>query len=74
MFDLNFLEVGNPMVLGMLEEDQETKVNMAIEYLERHYGFTVTEKQMWKAIDKFNVDYFQLPHYLAVRFDKFNVV
>lgn len=74
MFDMDFMEVGNPMVLGMIEEDQEDRVNAAIDYIARHYGYHVPQKAVDEAIDDFGIDYFALPAYLAKRFDCFEVI
>lgn len=73
-FDLNVLEVGNPVVLGMLEEEQEERVDAAVEYIARNYGYNVPESAIWEAIERFEVDYFNLPSYLSRRFDSFEVM
>lgn len=62
------------MTLGLWEDLQEQRVNDAVEWLERRYGYNIPEDKMWKAIEKFDVDYFSLPKWLADKFDKFNVI
>lgn len=62
------------MTLGLIEETQEQRVEKAVDWIERRCGYNVPEDKVWEAIKKFDVDYFNLPHWLAGKFDKFNVI
>lgn len=76
MFDFSFnpLEVGNIPTIGMMEEDQEEKVMRCCAYISNTYGRCVTVKNIDDAIDRFGIDFKNLPRWLQVEFDKFDCV
>lgn len=71
-FEMVF-EPGNAMYLGISEELVEAEVNDAVEYIRRNYGEHLTVQEMEQVFDDFDIDYPTLPHWLAVKFDEFEV-
>lgn len=73
-FSLDITEVGNPMLLGVWEEQQQEKVEQTIDWLKRRHGYTITQEELDNACARFDVDYFHLPQWLAREFDQFYVM
>lgn len=72
-FNIDNFEPGNMLFVGMREELIEETVNDAIEYIRRNYGKSLPVSAMDAVIHEFDIDYNELPHYLAAKFDEFDV-
>lgn len=75
MFDFEFEPwiVGDISTLGFIEELQQEQVQDAVDYIRLNYGDTLTKAQMDAVLTQFDIDYMELPHYLQVKFDEFNI-
>ena len=75
MFDFAFepLIVGDTSSLGLIEEIQEQKVNAAINWIRENLKEPIPVSQIDMALEKFHIDYNELPHWLASKFDEFEV-
>ncbi len=69
MFDIDPLEVGNPMILGYAEEELEERVDRIIEYIGFNCGYIVPRECFENILDSENIDYVSLPSYLKDRID-----
>lgn len=65
--------VGDTSTLGLVEEIQEQKVNAAIDWIKKNLTEPIPISQMDMVMEDFNIHYDELPHWLAVKFDKFEV-
>lgn len=65
--------VGDISTLGFMEELQQEQVRDAVDYIRSNYGDTLTKAQMDAVLTQFDIDYMELPHYLQVKLDKFNI-
>lgn len=74
-FDFNFdpLCVGDTSTLGLAEELLEQQVDDAIDFLYREYDGSPTADDITDVINRFDIDYFSLPGWLADKFDQFEV-
>lgn len=72
-FGLTPFEPGNMMYVGMQEEIMEQVVNDAIDYIRDNYGDELSVADMYSVLEKFDIEYTLLPHWLAVKFDQFEV-
>ena len=71
-FDFNPLEVGNPMTLGMLEEEFVSKVDdMA---WAAHAGRPVYSADIQRLLNEYHVDYLSLPQWIKDRIDTIDIV
>lgn len=69
MFDIDFTDVGNPMILGAMEEETEAKVKKLIGYIGHHAGFQTT-RELFECVAKdMGIDYYNLPPYLKEEID-----
>ena len=69
MFNIDVTDVGNPMILGAMEEELEAKVEKLIGYIGHHMGFQTTQENFeWLARDM-GIDYDSLPAYLKEEID-----
>lgn len=75
-FGLDPFEPSNMMYVGMQEELMEQVVNDAIDYLRKKYGVagSLTKDEMEEVFEKFDIEYPLLPHWLAVKFDEFDII
>lgn len=71
---LDFTDVGNPWILGMIENDQEIQVNSMIEHINKCHPYGITKEQMESYFDMFDVDYPSLPDYLVDRIDTIEIL
>ena len=65
--------VGDTSTLGLVEEIQEQKVNAAIDWIEKNLTEPIPISQMDMVMEDFNINYDELPHWLVIKFDKFEV-
>lgn len=72
-FNFDPFEVGNPMTLGFMEELQESTVNDAVEYIRKYIGNELSVESLEEVFADFDIDYKALPHWLAAKFDEFEV-
>lgn len=75
MFDFEFEPwiVGDTSTLGFMEQLQEEQVKDAIDYIRNHYGDSLTKAQMEAVFTQFDIDYMELPGWLQVKFDEFDI-
>lgn len=77
MVDLipNPFQVGNIGMVSMYNDAQETNVNDMMNWIRRNYGFNVelSAATLTHLIDKFNIDYPNLPKYLKDVIDTIDV-
>lgn len=66
---LNLTEVGNPWVIGMVENDQELRVDEMLENISGPLSIDEFEDSMLK----YGINYGILPQYLKDRLDEINV-
>jgi hypothetical protein len=72
-FELNPLEVGNPMTLGLMEETElENRVRAMIKEL-RYYGLCVPAYLVTQKLEEYGIPYDQLPQYLINEIDELEV-
>ena len=72
-FNFDPFEVGNAMTIGLCEELLEATVSDAVDYIRAHYGDSLTVAEMEQVFEDFDICYPSLPHWLAERFDEFEV-
>ena len=65
--------VGDISTLSFMEELQQEQVRDAVDYIRSNYGDTLTKAQMDAVLTQFDIDYMELPHYLQVKLDEFNI-
>lgn len=74
MFEMDFFDVGNPMLVGMMEELAESSVLDATDYIRNHCPSGVLSVAEMEAVfEAFDIDYPLLPHWLQEKFDEFDV-
>lgn len=66
---LDFMEVGNPFVLGYIEEELEGRIN---EMINRPYYYTSAD--VINMLDSYNISYDVLPNYLKVKIDEIELL
>ncbi len=69
MFDIDVTDVGNPMILGAMEEEMEAKVEKLIGFIGHHMGFQTTRENFEYIAKEMGVDYYNLPSYLKEEID-----
>ena len=67
VFDMDFMDVGDPMICGMAEEIEEENVDQMIEYVTDRYGGCLSEEQMESVLEQFDIDMNILPDFLVRR-------
>ena len=65
--------VGDISTLGFMEELQQEQVRDAVDCIRSNYGDTLTKAQMDAVLTQFDIDYMELPHYLQIKLDEFNI-
>lgn len=71
-FEFNPLEVGNPMTLGLMEEELEHRVHTMMQEL-RYYGLCVPAYIVTQKLEEYGIPYDQLPQYLIDEIDSLDV-
>ena len=72
-FEFNPLEVGNPMTLGLMEEEElENRVRAMIKEL-KYYGLCVPSYLVTQKLEEYEIPYDQLPQYLINEIDELEV-
>ena len=73
MFGPGDFSPGNMMYVGIAEEMEERRVDMAVDYIENTYGDAVSKQEMEDVFRMFDIDYMELPSWLQRRFDVFEI-
>lgn len=74
--DMNFtpeLSLDSPVYLGIEEEIIESQVDDAIDYIHEWYEEPISTEELGEVLEKFDVDYVDLPRYLINRLDEIEV-
>ncbi|HAU87276.1 MAG TPA: hypothetical protein DCW90_17855 [Lachnospiraceae bacterium] len=74
--DMNFtpeLSLESPIYAGIEEEIIESQVDDAIEYIHNNYEEPISSNIMSEVLEKFDIEYFDLPRYLINRLDEIDV-
>lgn len=74
--DMNFtpeLSLDSPVYFGIEEEIIESQVNDAIDYIHERYEEPISTEELGEVLEKFDVDYIDLPRYLINRLDEIEV-
>lgn len=66
---LDFMEVGNPFVLGYIEEELEGRIS---EMINRPYCYTSAD--VINMLDSYNISYDVLPNYLKEKIDEIELL
>lgn len=76
MLDFNFEPwvVGDTSTLGFIEELQEEAVKDAVDYVRAHYGHELSKDQMEAVFEAFDIEYYNLPEWLQLKFDEFDII
>lgn len=70
-FNFNPMEVGNPMTIGMIEENLISELKI----LENKSIFNpIDANEIQNLLDRYNLSYFELPNYIKIQIDKINCV
>lgn len=69
MFNLDVTDVGNPMILGAVEEEMETAVQELIGFVGWHMGFQVTKEIFEDLMKERGIVYSSLPPHLKEEID-----
>lgn len=72
MFTFNPLEVGNPMTLGMIEEELESKIDKMVADSKRGAVFRV--RDVLSLLKSYNTEYSVLPQYLQNKIDEIELL
>lgn len=72
MFTFNPLEVGNPMTLGMIEEELESKIDDMIAASKQGKVFRV--RDVLSLLKSYNTEYSVLPKYLQNKIDEIELL
>ena len=68
MFTFNPLEVGNPIALGMIEEELVSDIDKMASASRESYMFTVQD--VYNLLGKHNVSYSSLPDWIKQKIDR----
>lgn len=74
--DMNFtpeLSLDSPVYFGIEEEIIESQVNDAIDDIHEWYEEPISTEELGEVLEKFDVDYVDLPRYLINRLDEIEV-
>lgn len=72
MFTFNPLEVGNPMTLGMIEEELESKIDKMVADSKRGAVFRV--RDVLSLLKSYNTEYSVLPQCLQNKIDEIELL
>lgn len=72
MFTFNPLEVGNPMTIGMIEEELESKIDKMVADSKRGAVFRV--RDVLSLLKSYNTEYSVLPQYLQNKIDEIELL
>ena len=72
MFEFNPFEVGNPMTLGMIEEELESKIDDMIAASKQGKVFRV--RDVLSLLKSYNTEYSVLPKYLQNKIDEIELL
>lgn len=72
-FNFDFLDVGNPMVVGMSEEVNTMICQDAVEHIYREYGESLSVAELEQVFEDFDIQYPLLEKYQKDMFDVFDV-
>ena len=72
MFTFNPLEVGNPMTLGMIEEELESKIDDMIAASKQGKVFRV--RDVLSLLKSYNTEYSVIPKYLQNKIDEIELL
>ena len=68
MFEFNPFEVGNPIALGMIEEERVSDIDKMASASREGYMFTVQD--VYNLLGRYNVSYFALPDWIKQKIDR----
>lgn len=68
MFTFNPLEVGNPIALGMIEEELVSDIDKMASASREGYMFTVQD--VYNLLGRYNVSYLALPDWIKQKIDR----
>ena len=84
MFEFNPFEVGNPIALGMIEEELVSDIDKMASASREGYMFTVqdvykegymfTVQDVYNLLGRYNVSYFALPDWIKQKIDRIIIV
>lgn len=72
MFEFNPFEVGNPMTLGLIEEELESKIDDMIAASKQGKVFRV--RDVLSLLKSYNTEYSVLPKYLQNKIDEIELL
>jgi hypothetical protein len=72
MFEFNPFEVGNPMTLGMIEEELVSDIDKMASASREGYMFTVQD--VYNLLGRYNVSYLALPDWIKQKIDRIIIV
>ena len=72
MFEFNPFEVGNPIALGMIEEELVSDIDKMASASREGYMFTVQD--VYNLLGRHNVSYFALPDWIKQKIDRIIIV
>ena len=72
MFTFNPLEVGNPMTLGMIEEELESKIDKMV--VDSKQGRVFRVRDVLSLLKSYNTEYSVLPKYLQNKIDEIELL
>lgn len=72
MFTFNPLEVGNPMTLGMIEEELESKIDKMV--VDSKQGKVFRVRDVLSLLKSYNMEYSVLPKYLQNKIDEIELL
>lgn len=75
MFSMDFADVGNPCILGMIEDSMERNVNNLIAFVRNNEmdGY-LTVKDLEGLFGEFGIDYDMLPGHLKGKIDTIDIL
>lgn len=75
MFSMDFTDVGNPCILGMVEDSMEGNVNDMISFIRNNEmdGY-LTAQELERLFGEFDINYDMLPGYLKDRIDTIDIL
>lgn len=72
MFTFNPLEVGNPITLGMIEEELESKIDKMV--VDSKQGKVFRVRDVLSLLRSYNTEYSVLPKYLQNKIDEIELL
>ena len=72
MFEFNPFEVGNPMTLGLIEEELESKIDDMIAASKQGKVFRI--RDVLSLLKSYNTEYSVLPKYLQNKIDEIELL